>query len=149
MNLESYKPQDSPAYQLWIASNSWLRAVRRALEPLDLTHVQFIILGSIQRLAEDGLQPTQAEVCRFAALDENMMSQVVKVLTEKGLIKRVKHPADGRAQFLELTEAGKQLRDRARESVLPATHEFFSILGDEVGELTRLLRQLNDRVPVE
>lgn len=135
----------SPAYQLWLASNAWLRIVRRALEPLDLTHAQYVVLASTMRLTKGAQHPSQAEVCRFAALDENMASQVVKVLMEKGFIERLRHPADGRAHALKLTEIGSELTLRAREAVKPATERFFARLGDEIPAFTALLQTLNER----
>ena len=137
--------QESPAYQLWLASNAWLRMVRRSWEPLDLTHAQYVILAFTDRLTGEGQYPTQAQVCRFAALDENMTSQVVKVLADKGLLERFRHPDDGRAHALKLTESGRELDRRARETLKPAGARVFAALGDEIPTLTRLLRALNEQ----
>ncbi|MEA2553414.1 MAG: hypothetical protein QOJ65_1590 [Fimbriimonadaceae bacterium] len=136
-------PRLSPAYQLWLASNAWQRKVRRALEPFDLTHVQFVILASIDLLAREGTQPTQIAVCRFAALDENMTSQVVKTLIQKGLVRREQHADDARAKILALTKSGQETTCGARSAVKPATLAFFAPLGERADELTALLADLN------
>ena len=67
----------NPAYQLWLATNAWQRCIRKALEPFDITHCQFVVLASVDLLADAGDLPTQVAVHRFAAIDENMTSQVV------------------------------------------------------------------------
>src|SRR5690349_11741328 len=89
----------SPAYQLWLATNAWQRMIRRALEPLDLTHAQFIAIASIDRLAACKMV-TQVQIAKFCGFDENMTSQLVKSLEAKGLIARSKHPTDARAHSL-------------------------------------------------
>jgi hypothetical protein len=37
-------PNDSPGLLLWHATLRWQRGIARALQPLDLTHVQFVLL---------------------------------------------------------------------------------------------------------
>lgn len=132
--------QNSPGYQLWLASNAWMRIVRKALVPYDLTHVQFILLVSVDILTNENGKATQADVSRFAALDENMTSQVTKALVKKGLIERIPCPADARAYRIALTEAGATRTVEARQAVRPAIEGFFAPLGDKVADLTQLLK---------
>ena len=139
--------EHSPAYQLWLATNAWQRTIRKSLEPFDVTHVQFIILASIDLLKESGEIPTQVAVHRFGAIDENITSQVVKTLVAKGLVIRKKHPTDGRGHLLELTESGCDLVESARAVVRPAIAEFFAPVGEDLEQLTALLRKLNQGSP--
>jgi DNA-binding MarR family transcriptional regulator len=140
----------NPAYQLWLASNAWQREVRRALEPLDLTHVQFVILASVSILSEEfGRCVSQVQVCRFAVTDANMTSQVVRSLVEKGWLLRLPHPEDKRAHRLKLTEEGARLTAEARLIVRGCAEEFFySRLGDKHDQLVELLRLLNGSEPL-
>jgi DNA-binding MarR family transcriptional regulator len=131
--MQNFDPSNSPAYQLWLATNAWQRCVRKALEPSGVTHCQFIILASIDLLREAGELPTQVAVHRFAQIDENMTSQVVKTLIAKGFIDR------GR-----LSESGSELLKTARGVVRPAIDDFFGPLGDDRDHLTYLLRKLNE-----
>ncbi|MBI1332155.1 MAG: winged helix-turn-helix transcriptional regulator [Armatimonadetes bacterium] len=134
----------SPAYQLWLVTNTWQRAVRKILEPFEITHCQFVIMASVNLLENEGKLPTQVAVHRFAAIDENMTSQVVKTLINKGLVVRHPHPTDGRGHVLGLTESGEKLLDEVRGVIRPAADEFFSPLGDDVKQLTGLLHRLNE-----
>ena len=38
-------PSDSPGFLLWRISNTWQREQRAALQPLGLTHTQFVMLA--------------------------------------------------------------------------------------------------------
>jgi DNA-binding MarR family transcriptional regulator len=142
--MQNFDPSNSPAYQLWLATNAWQRCVRKALEPSGVTHCQFIILASIDLLREAGELPTQVAVHRFAQIDENMTSQVVKTLIAKGFIDRGRHPTDGRGNILGLSESGSELLKTARGVVRPAIDDFFGPLGDDRDHLTYLLRKLNE-----
>lgn len=39
-------PATSPGFLLWHVTLRWQRAITAALRPLDLTHVQFVLLAS-------------------------------------------------------------------------------------------------------
>lgn len=139
-------PNSSPTVlamsQLWRASNAWLRVVRRALEPLDLTHVQYILLATLQSRFDPDEIVTQRRLCRTALIDENMASQVIRTLVEKGLVRREPHPTDGRAQRLVVTPRGHEVANAGRAAVLPASESFFARLGDRLPELTGMLEEL-------
>jgi DNA-binding MarR family transcriptional regulator len=85
---------------------------------------------------------TQAQVARFAATDENMTSQVIRSLAERGLLTRAEHPTDARARCLELTGEGQQLLAQAKAAVRPARDKFFAPLGDRAAALAQLLREI-------
>lgn len=87
--------------------------------------------------------PTQVAVHRFADIDENMTSQVVKTLVAKGFLQRNPHPTDGRGHILALTEAGANLIAEVKTVIRPAADEFFSPLGEDVQLLTAMLRKIN------
>lgn len=135
----------NPGYQLWLATNAWQRIVRKALDPLHLTYVQFVLLASVDILRLEGDRVTQAQVARFAATDENMTSQVIRSLAERGLLVREEHPSDARARCLSLTPAGEALIREAKAAVKPARETFFSPLGERATDLADLLREIADK----
>ena len=134
----------SQAYQLWRANNAMQRILRRALEPLGLTPVQFIVLASTSRLGLAGERVTQAAVCRFAGLDENMLSQVVRGLEKRGLLERHGCWEDRRANLLSLSEVGESQVTKARSKVREQTEEAFDWPQGEA--LLSLLRSLAERL---
>lgn len=136
--------EKNPGYQLWLATNAWQRLLRRSLDPVGLTHVQFILMASIDMLHHESQCVTQAEVSRYAATDENMTSQVIRSLAERGLLERGEHPTDARARCLSLTTEGERLLDQAKQAIRPARERFFAPLGDRSALLADLLREIVD-----
>ncbi|HVT10625.1 MAG TPA: winged helix DNA-binding protein [Fimbriimonadaceae bacterium] len=139
----------NPGYQLWLATNAWQRIVRKALEPLHLTYVQFVLMASVDVLSLEGDCVTQAQVARFAATDENMTSQVIRSLAERGLLVRVEHPTDARARCLSLTDSGKSLLYEGKALVKPVRERFFEPLGERAVDLAQLLREVVDALDEE
>ena len=142
MRLDELK--DNPGYQLWLVTNAWQRSMRKALQPLGLTHVQFVGLASVARLCgvNEDETVTQAEVCRWGSLDANMASEVVRSLEGRGLLVRLDHPTDRRAHRLEMTEEGKALFTEARTALIPVKQAFFAPLPDDGKALAGILAML-------
>ncbi len=134
--------RENPGYQLWLVTNAWQRALRKVLHPLGLTHVQFAVLASVARLQGGTSLVTQADVCRVGSLDPNMASDVVGSLEARGLIVRLKHPSDGRARRLELTEEGERVFHEGRAAVTPVKDDFFAPLGEDSKRLASMLEKL-------
>ncbi len=102
-----------------------------------LTADQFVLLN---RLAEcDGR--TQKEPARLTHFDSNTISEMLGRLERRRLIKRERHPDDGRAPFMSLTEAGLAVQRRAMAGLAP----FCAALADLVppAELEPFLRHLS------
>jgi DNA-binding MarR family transcriptional regulator len=133
-------PSQSPGFLLWHATLRWQRGVAAALAPLDLTHVQFVLLACTWWLNEQGEQPTQVRLAAQAGTDIKMTSAVLKTLEEKGLVEREVDPADTRARRLRVTRRGRRLAPRAIAVVEHVDAQFFSDLppADTVAILGRL-----------
>jgi DNA-binding MarR family transcriptional regulator len=119
-------PNDSPGFLLWHATLRWQRGIARALAPLDLTHVQFVLLACTWWLNEQGERPTQIALAAQAGTDIKMTSQVVRILERKSLIEREVDAADTRARRLHVTERGAELALRAIAIVERVDSEFFA-----------------------
>jgi DNA-binding MarR family transcriptional regulator len=134
-------PEDSPGLLLWQVTNRWQAAQRAALKPFGLTHVQFVLLASLTWLDADG-PVTQRELAEHAATDPMMTSQVLRALEGMGLIQRLAHPQDGRARALAVSEAGRELANRAVVAVEACDSAFFAALGPRGSAFTSALLQL-------
>jgi DNA-binding MarR family transcriptional regulator len=97
-----------------------------ALEPLGLTHVQFVLLASTWWLCENGGPPRQRDLADHAGTDPMMTSQVVRTLESKGFLVREADPADGRAWRLRPTRTGSALARRAVAAVEDADSAYFA-----------------------
>jgi DNA-binding MarR family transcriptional regulator len=76
----------------------------------DLTPTQYSVLVLTRGRGPLGL----AELTELEGLNPTMVSRVVKVLDERGLIRRMPDPDDLRAARVEATPAGEQVHDRVR-----------------------------------
>jgi DNA-binding MarR family transcriptional regulator len=120
------EPGQSPGFLLWHATLRWQRGVAAALAPLDLTHVQFVLLASTWWLNQRGDRPNQIALAAHAGTDVKMTSQVIRSLERKGLVEREIDPADSRARRLRVTRRGARLAPRAIAAVEQVDAEFFA-----------------------
>jgi DNA-binding MarR family transcriptional regulator len=133
-------PNDSPGFLLWHATLRWQRGVAQALAPLDLTHVQFVLLACTWWLNEQGERPTQIALAGQAGTDIKMTSQVLRSLERKGLIDREVDAEDTRARRLRVTRRGARLAPRAVGVVEQVDADFFADVPGR--EALRFLRRL-------
>jgi DNA-binding MarR family transcriptional regulator len=141
MNVTRYPegPAASPGFLLWHLTLAWQRAVTAVLEPLQLTHVQFVLLACTWWMSRQGQVPNQLQLARQAGTDVKMTSQVVRRLEAKGLLERQVDPDDSRARRLRLTAEGQRLARRAIAAVEETDARFFEA---EAGALTALLQRM-------
>jgi len=133
-------PNDSPGFLLWHATLRWQRGIAQALAPLDLTHVQFVLLACTWWLNEQGERPSQIALAAQAGTDIKMTSQVLRSLERKSLIEREVDAADTRARRVRVTKRGARLAPRAITIVEEVDSHFFADVPK--GEALRFLRRL-------
>jgi DNA-binding MarR family transcriptional regulator len=136
---------ESPGFLLWHATMRWQRAMRAALGPHGLTHVQFVLLASAWWLGEQGEQPSQRRLAEHAGTDAMMTSQVVRALERAGLVERLRDPADSRSLRVTVTDSGRERLRGALRDVEAADAAFFAPVHD--GALVPRLRALAGRSP--
>lgn len=122
-------------FALAVASRSVIAAYRPILEPLGLTHPQYLVM-----LALWGESPLRfREVADRLRLDPATLSPLVKRLEQSGLIERQPIEGDDRTFSLAPTEAGRALRERA----LAVPQAVIDRLGMPVERLVALRDELN------
>lgn len=119
-------PGDSPGFRLWRLTLGWQRRIAVALEPLGLTHVQFVLLACTWWLGEHGGGANQAAVAAQAGTDVKMTSEVLRRLEAKGLLTRAVDARDTRARIVRVTPAGEALARQAITRVEEADAAFFA-----------------------
>jgi len=117
-------------YALAVASRNVIALYRPLLEPMGLTHPQYLVMLALWE--ETPL--TVSELGRRVSLEPGTLSPLLKRLEAGGLITRQRDPRDERALAVSLTPAGARLRQRA-EKVPPA---ILDRLGMELSELEDL-----------
>jgi DNA-binding MarR family transcriptional regulator len=126
-------PEKSPGLLLWQVSTSWRSAIEAVLKPIGLTHPQFVVLATLGWLTRNGDRVTQAAVGKMAALDPNTISQILRGLESKKIVKRVTS-ADVRAKNPILTTKGSEMLVKALPAVEKADAQFFKVLNDRETE---------------
>ena len=133
-------PSESPGLLLWRTTMRWQRVMTAALAPLDLTHVQFVLLASAMWLGRNGEPPNQVQLAAQAGTEVKMTSDVVARLEAKGLIAREADLRDSRAKVIRVTPAGAAAAQRAIVAVETADAAFFEPVDE--AQLVGLLQQL-------
>ena len=77
----------------------------------DLTPTQYSVLALVRARGPLG----RAELTDLEGLNPTMLSRIVKVLDERGLIRRLPNPNDMRAARVEVTPEGELVAGRVRE----------------------------------
>ncbi len=138
-------PATSPGFLLWHTTLRWQRVMAATLAPLDLTHVQFVILASTWWLNGHGESPRQARLSEYTGSDARMTSEVVGRLIAKGLLARTQDPDDARAKVLSVTTSGAAVAARAIDAVEAADETFFAPAASRPLDLVTLLKTLAAR----
>jgi DNA-binding MarR family transcriptional regulator len=121
-------------FALAIASRSVIALYRPLLDPMGLTHPQYLVM-----LALWGQEPLSVkDLSGMLQLDPGTLSPLLKRLEAGGLIVRQRAQNDERTLAVTLTPAGRELRARA-EKIPPAIVER---LGMDIAELQHLHESL-------
>ncbi|MEO8645559.1 MarR family winged helix-turn-helix transcriptional regulator [Pseudomonas sp.] len=137
-------PSDSPGFLLWRISNTWQREQRAALQPLGLTHTQFVMLAVTTCFGSQ--EPlTQTRLSQLTGSDPMTTSQVVRALLANGLFVRDVHPTDTRAKIISVSEAGRDIAHKAIVVVEEVDRKFFAALGEQQSSLVFLFQKLLDK----
>lgn len=106
---ELLKLDQQVCFALAVAARNVIALYRPVLEPLGLTHPQYLVMLTLWE--RDSL--TVKQIGQLLSLDPATLSPLLKRLERAGLIRRDRHPADERALAVTLTVEGRDLRERA------------------------------------
>ncbi|RYB90901.1 MarR family transcriptional regulator [Nocardioides glacieisoli] len=121
-------------FALAVASRTVISVYRPVLEPLGLTHPQYLVM-----LALWGEQPLSVtDLSRLLDVDAGTLSRLLKRLEAADLIVRRRDPADERSLAVTLTSKGTSLRQQA----LKVPIEVVQRLGMSLDDLHAMHAQL-------
>jgi MarR family transcriptional regulator, organic hydroperoxide resistance regulator len=121
-------------FALSVASRTVLWVYRPLLEPMGLTHPQYLVMLALWQHAP---MPVK-DVGALLQLDSGTLPPLLKRLEAQGLVTRPRNPQDERALTVSLTSRGQALREQAER--IP--EQVVARLGMEVSELEDLHRAL-------
>jgi DNA-binding MarR family transcriptional regulator len=98
-------------FALSVAARNVVAVYRQVLEPLGLTHPQYLVMLALWQ--HDSL--SVKDLSRLLQLDPGTLSPLLKRLESAGLVRRARNPEDQRNLALTLTPAGRRLRAEAEK----------------------------------
>ena len=133
---------DSAGFLLWQVYHVWHRRITRALKPLQLTHMQFVLLASAGWLTRERQLLNQKQLSEFTGVDVMTVSQVLRALEKKALILRRPHPHDPRSHAISLPASGIRILEKA----LPIVEACDAIVLDAQSQnVVKLLRYILEK----
>ncbi|MGW4353349.1 MarR family winged helix-turn-helix transcriptional regulator [Nocardia sp. NPDC004582] len=125
-------------FALAVANRSVLAVYRPLLEPMGLTHPQYLVM-----LALWGEAPMSVkDIGEAIQLDSPTLSPLLKRLEAAGLITRRRDSHDERNLVVDLTDAGRELRTEA-ERIPPAVVARLGVSLADLEELRDVLNRVN------
>lgn len=133
-------------FALAVTNRAVLAVYRPLLEPLGITHPQYLVMLALWDHDRTDPAPTKPltvkEIAGALQLDSATLSPMLKRLESLGLITRARSRLDERATDVCLTEEGRRLRRRALK-IPPAVIERLGVDLDELEHLRNVLTRVN------
>jgi len=117
-------------FALAVASRNVIAVYRPLLEPMGLTHPQYLVMLALWERAPRTLNDLAADL----ALEPATASPLVKRLEADGLVARQRSSEDERRLEITLTDAGAALRERA----VDVPRQVMAAVGMDIGEVAAL-----------
>lgn len=112
--------ENQVCFALVTAARNVVSVYRPILEPLGLTHPQYLVMLALWESSPRSL----GDLAEALALEPATLSPLVKRLEAQGLVTRARRAADERVLDIALTDDGARLRERAMavpEQVMAST----------------------------
>ena len=126
-------------FALAVASRNVIGLYRPLLEPMGLTHPQYLVMLALWE--ESPL--TVTELGRRLSLEPATLSPLLKRLEAGGMVTRQRDPRDERALAVSLTAKGRRTRARA-ERIPPAILDRLDMSLAELEQLRDVLNRVID-----
>ena len=142
VDIDTLALEQQVCFVLPVTNRAVLSIYRPLLEPLGLTHPQYLVMLALwdhQKESTDDDAPLSVkQIAATLQLDSATLSPMLKRLQTLGLIARNRSTADERSTHIELTDDGRALRERAL--AIPAA--VVARLGVDLAELDELRQRL-------
>lgn len=135
MAFEQLQLKNQLCHRLYMASNSIARAYREPLAALNLTYPQYVVMMALWQQDQISI----AQLIDKTSIDGGAMTQILKKMEDKALLKIVKDEQDKRKRLVKLTLQGNALQDAAAEVPQKIMCKFTHVEPQQVQVLIQLL----------
>lgn len=126
-------------FAVYSAAHAFNKVYRRELKDLDLTYPQYLVMLVLWE--KDAVNVS--DICERLHLETTTLTPLLKRMEANGLILRQRSQADERQVIVSLTEAGRTLREKARD--IPCRlAEAVGCSAEEIGDLRQRLKKLRN-----
>ncbi|MEY9852556.1 DNA-binding MarR family transcriptional regulator [Leifsonia sp. EB41] len=129
--------ENQVCFGLAVAARSVIALYRPVLEPLNLTHPQYLVMLALWEREPRSVK----ELSDALQLEPATLSPLLKRLEANGYVERRRSSADERALEVTLTRAGRELRAEA-EKIPPRIVERLGLPVDDILNLRESLRTI-------
>lgn len=127
-------------FAIYSANGAFNRAYKPALDAIGLTYPQYVTMVALW--AKDDV--TVGELGDRLFLESNTLTPLLKRLEGAGFVTRRRDPADERQVRIQLTEAGRALKERAKEVPQTIAGAFAATNPEDVARLRAEIARLRD-----
>lgn len=131
--------------EVYIVAQLVARIVALAGEPTGLTASEQAIHSSIGVLGS----VTPTELSRRLGVAATTLSATIRQLVERGEIRRVRNPNDGRSYVLQPTARGRRTHERTALGRTAASERVRARLGPDADDVLAALRRLEEALRAE
>jgi MarR family transcriptional regulator, organic hydroperoxide resistance regulator len=130
-------------FALAITNRAVLAVYRPLLDPLGLTHPQYLVMLTLWDNLKSDQEPLSVkDIAALLQMDSATLSPMLKRLQAQGLITRTRSATDERTTHVELTTKGIRLRRQALQ-IPPAVVERLGVDLAELEHLHEVLTRIN------
>lgn len=130
MNEDALKLESQLCFAIVTAARNVVSIYRPILDPLALTHPQYLVMLALWERAPQSL----SELASALAVEPASLSPTIKRLESQGRVVRRRRAADERVLDIELTDDGRALRELA----LDVPRQVMERVGLGVDDVARL-----------
>lgn len=136
---EEWNPETHPGHYFSRISRALARVGDARFRELGFATAQLPVLAALK----DGARRSQAELARWAKVEQPTMAQLLARMERDGIIRREPDPTDGRSSLISLTKEAEARLPAGREILRQANADMTrGLTEDEVTTLVSLLRRV-------
>ena len=136
-NSDSLKLKNQLSFPIYLCSKEIIRKYTPLLNESDLTYTQYIVMMYFWEMEKSNVK----EIGKTLLLDSGTLTPLLKKLEKKGYITRVRSTIDERNLDVEITEKGKELKEKSK-SIPEKIKKCINLSEEETSTLYSLINKV-------